>query len=185
MAAVSLSKNNNMAAVKSCENILHVLFPLLLVPKLDFPPSYFNWGLPKNCTAAPALRKNRPFCVFFWWERAAVHRLPPTIAWQWNMSSFEHCILLEDFCNCGRQEELAILIFRFLVRMRRMYVASIRTSTKNEWNARNAVWSRASRPSAPRNLITRVLTICHVKLTQSTAMEQKRLHLRWVVTRTA
>ena len=28
--------------------------------------------------------------------------------------------------------------------------------------------------SVPRNLITRVLTICHVKLTQSTAMEQKR-----------
>ena len=29
-----------------------------------------------------------------------------------------------------------------------------------------------------RNLITRVLTICHVKLTQSTAMEQKRFDLR-------
>ena len=29
-------------------------------------------------------------------------------------------------------------------------------------------------PSITRNLITRVLTICHVKLTQSTALEQKR-----------
>ena len=30
----------------------------------------------------------------------------------------------------------------------------------------------------PRNLITRVLTICHVNLTQSIALEQKRLDLR-------
>ena len=65
MAAVSLSKNNNMAAVKSCENILHVLFPLLLIPKLDFPTSYFNWGLPKNCTAAPAPQKKSPLLRFF------------------------------------------------------------------------------------------------------------------------
>ena len=35
-----------------------------------------------------------------------------------------------------RQEEPAILISRLLLRMRRMYVASIRLdSTKNEWNA--------------------------------------------------
>ena len=33
-------------------------------------------------------------------------------------------------------------------------------------------------PSITRNLITRVLTICHVKLTQSTALEQKRFDLR-------
>ena len=34
------------------------------------------------------------------------------------------------------------------------------------------------RPCTPRNLITRVLTICYVKLTQSTVLEQKRLDLR-------
>ena len=28
-------------------------------------------------------------------------------------------------------------------------------STKNEWNAQNAIWSRAFRPSTPRTLITR------------------------------
>ena len=42
------------------------------------------------------------------------------------------------------------------------------TSTKNEWNAQNAIWSRAFGPSITRNFITRVLT------TQSIAMEQKR-----------
>ena len=52
-----------------------------------------------------------------------------------------------------------------------MWPAFVWTSTKNEWNAQNAIWSRAFRPFTPRNLITRVLTICHVKLTQSTAME--------------
>ena len=41
--------------------------------------------------------------------------------------------------------------------------------------------SRAFRSSTPRILITRVLTICHMKLTQSTALEQleqKRLDFR-------
>ena len=37
---------------------------------------------------------------------------------------------------------------------------------------------RTCRPSITRNLITRVLTICHVKLTQSAVMEQKRFDLR-------
>ena len=77
---------------------------------------------------------------------------------------------------CGWQEEPAILISRLLLRMRRMYVASIRLDlTKNERNAQNALWSRADRPSTPLTLTTSVLTICHVKLTQSTALEQKRL----------
>ena len=51
-------------------------------------------------------------------------------------------------------------------------------STKNEWNAQNAIWSRAFRPSTPRTLITRVLTIYEVNFTQNTALEQKRLVLR-------
>ena len=37
---------------------------------------------------------------------------------------------------------------------------------------------RASGPSITRNRLTRVLTICHVKLTQSTSLEQKRFDLR-------
>ena len=37
-----------------------------------------------------------------------------------------------------------------------------------ECTGENAVWSRAFRPSTPRYLITRVLTICHEKHTQST-----------------
>ena len=38
----------------------------------------------------------------------------------------------------------------------------------------NAISSPAFRPSTPRNLIRRVLAMCHVKLTQSTALERKR-----------
>ena len=55
-----------------------------------------------------------------------------------------------------------------------MWPAFVWTSTKNERDAQNTIWSRAFRPSTPRNLIARVLTICHVKHTQSIAMEQKR-----------
>ena len=43
---------------------------------------------------------------------------------------------------------------------------------------RRQIWPRAFGPSITRNLITRVLTICRVKLTQSTAIEQKRFDLR-------
>ena len=52
---------------------------------------------------------------------------------------------------------------------RRLDLGTRLTSTKNEWNAQNAIWSRAFGPSITRNFITRVLT------TQSTAMEQKRI----------
>ena len=55
-----------------------------------------------------------------------------------------------------------ILISRLLLHMRHMYVASIWTSTKNEWNAQNAILSCAFPPSTPHNLITHVLTICHL-----------------------
>ena len=56
------------------------------------------------------------------------------------------------------------------------YVASFAwTSTKNEWNAENTICSRAFVPSIARYRITRVLTIYHVKLKQSTAIEQKHI----------
>ena len=64
---------------------------------------------------------------------------------------------------------------------------SVWTSTKNEWNAQNTLWSCAFGPSITRNLITRVLTICHVKRTQSTALEQNlrslspALHNLWLL----
>ena len=54
---------------------------------------------------------------------------------------------------CGRHEEPAILISRFLLRMRRMYVArGDWNSTKNVWNAQNALWSRVFWPSVTWNL---------------------------------
>ena len=67
---------------------------------------------------------------------------------------------------CGRQEEPAILISRLLMRMRRMYVASIPLEFHGEWME-----------CTEGNLITRVLTNCHMKLTQNTATEQKRFDL--------
>ena len=79
--------------------------------------------------------------------------------------------IINKYNNCGRQVEPAILISRLLLGMRRMYVAAfVWTSTKNEWNVHNAIWSRPYEPSTPRKLIRRVLTICHVKLTQGTAL---------------
>jgi len=107
----SLSKNNNMAALKSCENIL--FFPLLLVLKLDSPTSDFNW-VPKNCTAAPAPQKKSPLLRFCLRGEGGC-----------SQATADHCVTmkheliwtlyhLEDFRNCGRQEEPAILIFRFL-----------------------------------------------------------------------
>ena len=64
-------------------------------------------------------------------------------------------MLLLLLFNCGRQEEPALLISRLLLRK----PAFVWTSTE-------------------RNLITRVLTICQVKLMQSTALEQKRFDLQ-------
>ena len=78
---------------------------------------------------------------------------------------------------CRQQEEPAILTPRLLLRMRHTYVVSICLE------------------STEHNLITRVWTfyhslsdhacfdhhICQVKLTQSTAMEQKRFDLRSIV----
>ena len=75
-----------------------------------------------------------------------------------------------EILNSGRQEEPPILISRLLLRMRRMYVASIRLDFP--------IWSRAFQTSIPRYLITRVLTIWHVKPTQSPALVQKRFDVR-------
>ena len=50
--------------------------------------------------------------------------------------------------------------------------------SKNVWNAQNPLLSPAFGRSIICNLITRVLTICHVKLTQSTVLELKRFDLR-------
>ena len=44
--------------------------------------------------------------------------------------------------------------------------------------AQNAIWSREFQTSIPRYQITRVLTIWHVKPTQSTALEQERFDVR-------
>ena len=45
---------------------------------------------------------------------------------------------------------------RFLVKLSRVALGTRMTSTKNEWNAQNPIWSRAFGPSISRNLITRV-----------------------------
>ena len=60
----------------------------------------------------------------------------------------------------------------------RMYPAFVWTSSKS---VQNVSCSRAFGPSITRNLITRVLIICHVKLTQSTTLELKRFDLGWLL----
>ena len=81
--------------------------------------------------------------------------------------------------NCVRQEGPAILISKWLLRMLRACVASfVWTSTKNEWNSSKAICDHARSDLGTCNFITRVLIICHVKVTQSTAFEQKRFDLR-------
>ena len=71
---------------------------------------------------------------------------------------------------CGQQEEPATLIFVLLIRMHGTYI-----TTKNEWNAQNAIWSDAR--SDLLNLFTGVLTIYHVKRTQWAALQQERFDL--------
>ena len=79
-----------------------------------------------------------------------------------------------------RQEEPTILISRLLLRIRRMNVASIHLDfTKKEWNAQNTISSGTLILDHLSLVIwSRVSTICHVKVTQSTAMEQKCFDLR-------
>ena len=50
---------------------------------------------------------------------------------------------------CGRQEAPALVIFRLSLRVRRMYVASIRLDARS---------SRSFGPPITSNLITRILT---------------------------
>ena len=83
---------------------------------------------------------------------------------------------------CGWQEESAILIFRLLLRIHSMYIQWVAsftwTSTKNEWNVLQVIWSGAFAPSITCSLISHVLTIYHVKLMQRTAFQQKRFNLQ-------
>lgn len=71
---------------------------------------------------------------------------------------------------CGQQEEPTTLIFALLIRIHGTYI-----TTKNEWNAQNAIWSDAR--SDLLNLFTGVLTIYHVKRTQWAALQQERFDL--------
>ena len=83
-----------------------------------------------------------------------------------------------DFC--GRQGKPAILIFSLLLRMHRTYVMPALVGLPLRMNGmqRTLMCSRAFGTSISRNLITRVLTIYHVKLTRSTVFAQKRFDLR-------
>ena len=89
--------------------------------------------------------------------------------------------------NSGRQEEPVILISRLLLRMRRPYVASIGLDfplrMKSMECTERSLITRVSNLS-PCNLDTRVLTICHVKLSQSTALELKAFEFPIVVAHT-
>ena len=60
-----------------------------------------------------------------------------------------------------------------------MWPAFIWTSTKNEWNAQNTIWSCMFRPSTLHNLITRVLIVCQVKRTQTHSIKAKEFDCVW------
>ena len=60
-----------------------------------------------------------------------------------------------------------------------MCPAFIWTSTKNEWNVQNTIWSCMFRPSTPHNLITRVLIIHLVKRTQKHSIGAKVFDCIW------
>ena len=84
--------------------------------------------------------------------------------------------VIEIWGNCGWREEPTVLISRLLLRMRHVCVASICFDFHKEWmQCTQRIWSREFGSSITRNLITRFLTICHVKLPQSTTLEQKRI----------
>ena len=82
-------------------------------------------------------------------------------------------------CYWGLLLSPSILISNLLLRMLGKYVASfVWTSTNNEWNVQNAIWSHAFGPSVTRYVITRVLTIYYLKLNkQGTALVQRRFDL--------
>ena len=81
---------------------------------------------------------------------------------------------------CRRQEVPAILNLQDVIthasHVCSQYCVFVWTSTKNVWNASNALWSRLFGPSITRHLITRVLTVTW-KLRQSTALKPKRFGL--------
>ena len=90
----------------------------------------------------------------------------------------------------GQQEEPTILISRLLLRMRHLYVVRIHLDFHYEWmectecNLIMRVWTFYHSKSDHANLIKHVLTICHVKLMQSSALEQKAFWPSIIVIRT-
>ena len=114
---------------------------------------------------------------------------------QFNCCSIR-CFLPLESVPCRRMELIILSKFASHVECRGCKTRQKQESTSLQnpanWNVllENANYSvnqiitgdkRSPRPFGPsitRNLITRVLTICHVKLTQSTALEQKRFDLR-------
>ena len=89
--------------------------------------------------------------------------------------------LMVKFSYCGLLLSPTVLLSRLLLRMRSTYVASlVWTSTKNEWNAQNAVWSPSFILSITHDLITHILTIYHVQHTQNTMWEQECFDL-WLL----
>ena len=61
-----------------------------------------------------------------------------------------------------------------------MWPMFVCTSSKNEWSVENVIRLCAFQPSTSCNVIMHVLTICEVKLMQSSLMEQKHLYF-WLL----
>ena len=69
---------------------------------------------------------------------------------------------------------------RLLFCMQDMFVATfLWTSTKNEWNAQNVIWSNTLGPSITHNLITGVLTNTRTYMYMFCRTSSRGAHRRW------
>ena len=102
----------------------------------------------------------------FRWELSPPHRLPLGIP-----------IKSKNRKRGGRPRALSFSLSPALPAIQRGLCGG--ASSKNELNEQNAIWSRSFRPSSPSKLITRVLTICQVKLTQKHNVWAKEFDCVW------
>ena len=129
-----------------CFNFLHLLMHLCVRNKLQFDGLFFLDI--DECAAGTHNCSTNTFCT----NNEGSYNCTCNPGYYGDV---ENCEPGKSGLLRGRHEEPAILIYRLLLRMRRMHVAC---EAWNEWNAQNPILSRTFGPSTTRNLITGVLT---------------------------
>ena len=102
-----------------------------------------------------------------------------------NIFGFNCCHLHSlTFYYCKQQEEATILNVQVVITHALLCIDMLAifvcTTSKNEWSVENVIRLCAFQPSTSRNVVMLVLTICEVKLMQSTLIEEKHLYL-WLL----